>query len=97
MTAAHPIPARSRKQGDALAANGAPAVPSIGEARSLLSIGKLTPGQHDYYLDTVTRCAEEYYRSRARPKPLDGGRRPGSAPRARSVHLTCRRDRRPRA
>jgi hypothetical protein len=30
----------------------------------VLSIGKLTPGQHDYYLDTVTRCADEYYRSR---------------------------------
>jgi conjugative relaxase-like TrwC/TraI family protein len=27
----------------------------------VLSIGKLAPGQHDYYLDTVARGAEEYY------------------------------------
>jgi conjugative relaxase-like TrwC/TraI family protein len=27
----------------------------------MLSIGKLAPGQHDYYLDTVARGAEEYY------------------------------------
>src|SRR5918994_988558 len=28
---------------------------------AVLSIGKLAPGQHDYYLDTVARGAEEYY------------------------------------
>jgi conjugative relaxase-like TrwC/TraI family protein len=27
----------------------------------VLSIGKLAPGQHEYYLDTVARGAEEYY------------------------------------
>jgi conjugative relaxase-like TrwC/TraI family protein len=27
----------------------------------VLSIGKLAPGQHDYYLDTIARGTEEYY------------------------------------
>jgi hypothetical protein len=79
----------------------------------VLSIGKLMPGQHDYYLDTVTRCAEEYYRSRARPKPLDGGPGPrlGAAGDVSASDLAavldgpgrseclwpCRRARRPRA
>jgi conjugative relaxase-like TrwC/TraI family protein len=35
----------------------------------VLSIGKLAPGQHEYYLDTVARGAEEYYTA--------GGEAPG--------------------
>src|SRR3954466_11686577 len=29
--------------------------------RTVLSLGKLAPGQQQYYLDTVARGAEEYY------------------------------------
>src|SRR3954466_3233713 len=29
--------------------------------RTVLSLGKLAPGQQEYYLDTVARGAEEYY------------------------------------
>ena len=36
--------------------------PSRGSGgRTVLSVGKLAPGQQDYYLDTVARGAEEYY------------------------------------
>jgi len=32
----------------------------VGEP-AVLSLGKLAPGQQDYYLDTVAKGAEEYY------------------------------------
>ena len=32
----------------------------------MLSLGKLAPGQQEYYLDTVAKGAEEYYTGPAR-------------------------------
>src|SRR5215207_1727717 len=56
-------PAIATTQGDALAPAGASSVGSHRErgAEAMLSLGKLSPGQQEYYLRTVTAGAEEYY------------------------------------
>jgi len=46
----------------------------------MLSLGKLAPGQQEYYLDTVAKGAEEYYTGAKEPRASGTGqRRPVSA------------------